>query len=264
MQFMIEYGYIVLFLFIFLDQIGLPLPSMPVILGAGALAGTGDMNAYLVILVAVIACVPADFCWYYLGRSRGGKVLTIICSISLEPDYCIRRTELSFEKLGAFSLVVAKFVPGLQTIAPPMAGLTQMPTMRFLGLDILGALLWACVLTWVGYLFSHQLTEIVTRFADLGGLAASLVVGAFALFIVVKMVQRRLFLSSLRTRMIDPAEVNRLVANDESVYIIDLRHRLDFNALPYTVPNAVRVPMESIEEHHDLIPRDKDIVLYCS
>jgi len=125
MDFLIEYGYLLLFLVIFLDQIGLPLPSLPVILAAGALAGSGEMNVWLVVLVTFLACVPADFCWYQLGRTRGGKVLTLLCSISLEPDYCVRRTELSFEKLGPFSLVIAKFVPGLQTIAPPMAGLTN-------------------------------------------------------------------------------------------------------------------------------------------
>lgn len=264
MQFLIEYGYIVLFVLIFLDQIGLPLPSIPVVLGAGALAGTGDMNIALVVGLTVVACVPADLFWYYLGRSRGGKVLTILCTISLEPDYCVRRTELSFEKLGPFSLVIAKFIPGLQTIAPPMAGLTKMSMARFLALDVLGAVIWAVVLATVGFLFADQLVEIATRFAELGGWALAIVIGLLIVFVAVKIVQRQLFLSSLRTRMLQPEEVNEKLEAGEQPYIIDLRHRLDFNALPYVIPNSVRIPMEHIDEHHEHIPRDRDIVLYCS
>jgi membrane protein DedA with SNARE-associated domain len=222
------------------------------------------MNIFLVIVITVSACIPADLFWYYLGRSRGGKVLNIICTISLEPDYCVRRTELSFEKLGSFSLVLAKFVPGLQTIAPPMAGLTGMPTHRFLTLDTLGAVIWAVVVAVTGFLFADQLTEVATRFTELGGLALAIVIGLLAAFVVAKLIQRHLFLSSLRTRILKPEEVNEKLGSTDALYIIDLRHRLDFNALPYVIPNSVRIPMEHIDKHHDVIPRDRDIVLYCS
>ena len=264
MQYLIDYGYLILFLFIFLDQIGLPLPSIAVILAAGALSGAGEMSAYLAVLVAVLACVPADLFWFYLGRTRGGKVLNLLCSISLEPDYCVRRTEVSFQRIGSFSLIIAKFVPGLQTIAPPMAGFTQMSVFKFLGLDILGATLWASVLTYIGFLFSAELTGVAVRFASLGVIATFIVIGLFATFIGYKLVQRQLFLRSLRMRMLKPEEVTQKLEAGNSIYIIDLRHRLDFNALPYTIPSAVRVPMEKIGEHHQLIPRDRDIILYCS
>ena len=264
MEFLVDYGYILLMVLIFLDQVGLPLPSIPVILGAGALCGMGEMNFGLVVLLTVIACAPADYLWYFLGKTRGGKVLTILCSISLEPDYCVRRTELSFERLGSFSLLIAKFVPGLQTIAPPMAGLTQMPVARFLILDILGATIWATLVAYIGLLFSEALTEVASGFADLGGLALAILIGAIGLFIGAKLIQRKLFLSSLRLRMMEPAEVNKKIESGDPIYVIDLRHRLDFNALPYTVPNAVRIPMEHIDDHHETIPRDRDIILYCS
>ena len=264
MQFLIEYGYILLFLLVFLDQLGAPLPSLPGVLAAGALVGTGEMNFAAVIVLTVLACVPADFLWYYLGRTRGGKVLTTICNISLEPEYCVRRTERSFERLGPYSLLVAKFVPGLQTIAPPMAGLTQMRAAKFLALDAAGATLWAAVVAYVGLLFSTQLAVITVRFAELGGLAAAILVGLLVLFIVVRTLQRRAFIRGLRMRTLLPSEVNQKLAVGEPVYLIDLRHRLDFNAFPYSVPGAVRVPMEHIDEHHDSIPRDRDIVLYCS
>ena len=264
MQFLIEYGYILLFLLVFLDQVGLPLPSLPGVLAAGALAGTGEMSFPVVIALTVLACVPADFMWYYLGRTRGGKVLTTICTISLEPEHCVRRTEASFERLGPYSLLIAKFVPGLQTIAPPMAGLTGMPVSRFLPLDALGAFMWATVVAWIGLLFSDQLAAVATRFIELGGLAAIILVVLVALWIIMRILQRRAFIRALRMRTLQPSEVNQKMAKGEPVYVIDLRHRLDFNAFPYTVPGAVRVPMEHIEEHHERIPRDRDIVLYCS
>ncbi|MEO2173147.1 MAG: VTT domain-containing protein [bacterium] len=208
--------------------------------------------------------MPADFLWYHLGRTRGGKVLTILCSISLEPDYCVKRTEMSFEKLGSLSLVVAKFVPGLQTIAPPVAGLTHMPAVKFLTLDLLGATIWAVVVAAIGFLFADELTAMATTFAELGGMALVIVLVLLAALITIKITQRQLFLSSLRTRMMQPREVVEKLKAGQPVYIIDLRHRLDFNALPYAIPNAVRIPMEHIDDHYEHMPKDQDIVLYCS
>jgi membrane protein DedA with SNARE-associated domain/rhodanese-related sulfurtransferase len=264
MQFLIDYGYLLLFALIFLDQLGLPLPSIPVVLAAGALAGSGEMNLGLVVAITVLACVPADFAWYSLGRARGGKVLNLLCSISLEPDYCVNRTEASFERFGSYTLAVAKFVPGLATIAPPMAGLTGMPLTRFLLLDTLGAAIWAALTAYVGFLFSEQLVEIATRFAELGGVAAALLIGLAAAFLAFKFWQRQQFLRTLRMRQLHPREVNAKLESGEPVYVVDLRHNLDFKALPYKVPGALRVPMEEIDRHHEAIPRDRDIVLYCS
>ncbi len=264
MEFLTEYGYLLLFALIFLDQLGFPLPSIPIVLAAGALAGAGEMNFTLVVLITVLASVPADFAWYYLGRIRGGKVLNLLCTISLEPDYCVHRTEASFERFGAYSLALAKFVPGLTTIAPPMAGLTGMSTSRFLVLNTLGATIWALFFAWIGFLFSDQLVDIARRFAELGGLAVITLIALFSAFLAVKFWQRQLFLRTLRMRQLHPREVHDKLNSGENVYVIDLRHRYDFNALPHKVPGALRVPMEDIEKHHETIPRDRDIVVYCS
>ena len=264
MQFLIEYSYLVLFLVIFLDQVGLPIPSLPVVLGAGTLAGLGEMNVYLATLVSVLACIPADYFWYHLGRSRGGKVLTLLCGISLEPDYCVERTEVSFERLGPLSLVVSKFVPGLQTIAPPMAGLTRMPASQFLLLNTLGTVIWAITFIALGYFFSDTLNEWLSQFAELGTVAVALAVSGLLLFVLVKLLQKRFFMRSLRMRMLEPSELHEKLSAGESPYIIDLRHRLDFVDAPFILPGALRIPLENIDSHHELIPRDRDIVLYCS
>lgn len=263
-QFLIQYGYILLFLWIFLDQAGLPLPSIPVLLAAGALCGNNQLDFWLVVTVSIAASVPVDYLWYYLGRTRGGKVLTVLCSISLEPDYCVRNTATYFDRFGQFSLLIAKFIPGLQTIAPPMAGFTNMSLGRFLILDVLGAAFWSGTIVLLGSIFHQQLEAVAVKFAELGGLAVTVLILVFGLYLTVKIAQRQLFLRTLRTRRMDPSEVYEKLNSDSGVHIIDLRHRVDFDAMPVTLPSATRIPMEYIDEHYESIPRDKDIILYCS
>ena len=263
-QFLTQYGYLLVFAWVLLDQAGLPLPTVPVLLAAGALCGSGQLNLWLTLAVAVGACVPADFMWFYLGKTRGGKVLTVLCSISLEPDYCVRQAESSFDRFGRLSIVVAKFLPGLQTIAPPMAGLMQMSSWQFLLLDTLAALLWSGCFVFVGVLFHTELEAMVTRLSDLGAYALVIIASIVALYVAMKIAQRQLFLRKLRMRRLDPSEVQEKLDSGEGIHIIDLRHRYDVDATPYKLPTANRIPMERINEHYESIPKDKDIVLYCS
>ena len=142
-DFLIEHGYTVLFAWVLVEQLGLPIPSLPLLLAAGALAGAGKFSFPMPIALAVLACMIADLLWYELGRRRGGKILGLLCRISLEPESCVRRTEDAFQNHASRSLLLAKFVPGLNTAAPPMAGMTGMRLPRFLLLDSLGALFYA-------------------------------------------------------------------------------------------------------------------------
>src|SRR5258708_2495913 len=123
LEFLLHHGHAVLLAWVFVEQIGLPVPSLPILLAAGALAGSGRFSFTGSIFLSVIACLVADSSWYVLGRVRGIKILQLLCKISLEPDSCVRRTEGVFAKQGARSLVLAKFVPGLGTVAPPLAGI---------------------------------------------------------------------------------------------------------------------------------------------
>jgi len=263
-QFLIEYGYTVIFVWVLLDQAGLPLPAIPMMIAAGVLVGTGQLSLFPVILIAIFASLPADLLWYQMGKARGGKVLNLLCAISLEPDYCVRNTEAVFDRLGHFSLLVAKFVPGLQTLAPAMAGFTGMSLGLFLILDGLGAVLWSGLLTGIGIIFHTELEIAAAAVARLGIWAAMILVGLLLLYIGIKYSRRRLFLRSLRMRRLHPAEVYELMKKNEEVHVIDLRHSHDSQALPEMVPNAVRVPMEFIDRHYHRIPKESDIILYCS
>ena len=264
LAFLVEYGYIVVFAWVALDQAGLPLPGVPVMLAAGALAATGELSLPLIIALATLAAVPIDWFWFELGRRRGGRVLNLLCAISLEPDYCVRNTEATFARLGKASLLVAKFVPGLQTIAPPMAGMTGMSVGLFLALDTAGALIWAGLIAGVGFIFGEELSAIAGRFGEFGTVAAVIVGAAVAGWVVYKVTQRRLFLRTLRMRRLTPDEVNTRMSTDPDVHVIDLRHQYDVDVLSKTVPGALRIPMEFIERHAHEIPKDSDIILYCS
>src|ERR1700738_2509767 len=168
LEFLLHHGYVVLLAWVFAEQIGVPVPSLPILLAAGALAGSGQFSFVGSLLLSVGASLTADSIWYVLGRVKGIKVLQLLCKISLEPDSCVRRTEGLFAKQGARSLVFAKFVPGLGSVAPPLAGIFHMRPSRFFLFDVLGAFLWSSVYIGLGYVFSGQIESVAERFFHLG------------------------------------------------------------------------------------------------
>src|SRR5215470_7778375 len=153
-QFLINHGLPLVFAAVFVEQMGLPLPAPPWLLAAGALSAIGKFNISLGLLVTVVACLLADTIWFYLGRYRGNQVLTFLCRISLEPDSCVRRTQNVFTKYGLPGIIVAKFVPGVSTVAPPVAGMSNISAWRFLFVDAIGSLLYGGCLLGFGYAFN--------------------------------------------------------------------------------------------------------------
>src|SRR5262249_8466661 len=157
LEFLLRHGYVVRLAWVFGEQIGLPVPSLPLLLAAGALAGTGHLNLLASLLICVFAAVVADSIWYALGRLKGIKILQFLCKISLEPDSCVRRTEGIFSKQGARSLLLAKFLPGLSTVAPPLVGVFHLAPRRFFLVDAWGSLLWSGSFLGIGYIFSGEI-----------------------------------------------------------------------------------------------------------
>lgn len=262
--FLIRHGYVVLFAWVLAEQIGLPLPAIPILLAAGALGGMGKMNLGVAIGLAVAASLLSDSVWYEIGRRKGGKVLNFLCRISLEPDSCVRRTENIFARHGARSLVLAKFLPGFSTAAPPLAGVFRMRYSRFAFYDALGALIWASAFVGVGYAFSDQIERVAEHAARLGGWVLALLLGGFAAYIGWKFVHRQMFLRKLRVARITPEELKRKLDAGEELVVVDLRQSLDFEAEPNTIPGAMMVSPEELDEHHEAIPRDREVVLYCT
>ena len=243
---------------------GLPVPAVPLLIAAGALAGSGKMNLALAMGAALIAVLLADVFWYHLGRYRGGRVLKLLCRISLEPDSCVRRTEDVFVRHGAHSLLVAKFVPGLNTAAPTLAGIFRMRLARFLVFDGLGAFLWVSTFAALGYGFSDQLEWIAAYFLRRGSWLLMALLGALVAYILWKYFQRQRFLYRLRIARISPKELLEKLNAGEQVMIVDLRQPLDIEIVPYVIPGALRMAMEELGERHHEIPRDREVILYCS
>lgn len=263
LQFLTQHGYLILFTFVFFEQAGLPVASAAALLGAGALAADGRFSFGLALLVTLCACLPADTAWYELGRRGGYKVLNLICRISLEPDTCVERTTGSFRRHGMSTLVVAKFVPGLNAVATPMAGLMKMSLARFLLLDTLGAALWAGVYLALGVIFRRELEDIAAVLARTGSLVATLI-GAIAAYLAWKWIARRRYLRQLRMARISPEELWRRMENREPVTIMDLRHASEIDSDGSTLPGALRFAPEELEAKQRDIPRDRDIVLFCT
>jgi membrane protein DedA with SNARE-associated domain len=264
LRFILHHGYLVLVAWVFAEQMGLPIPSMPGLLAAGALAGTGNLKLGLVVLLPSIGALLADVIWYELGKYRGTKVLSLLCRISLEPDSCIRNTENRFARSGANALVVAKFVPGLSTAAPPLAGMFGMRFTRFLIFDGAGALIYNAVFVVFGYVFSHQLEMVAQIALGLGMGLLVLLVAALALYIVWKYVQRQRFLRTLRVNRITPEELKQRIDAGEEIIVVDLRHLMDFEADPNTIPGALFLPSEEFDKRHQEIPPDRELILFCT
>jgi membrane protein DedA with SNARE-associated domain len=264
LEFLLHHGYVVLLGWVFVEQVGLPLPSMPLLLAAGALAGTGHLSFFASLFYVILAAVAADSIWYRLGRRKGIKILQLLCKISLEPDSCVRRTEGVFSKQGARSLLLAKFLPGLSTVAPPLAGIFHMRPRRFLLFDALGSFLWAGTFLGLGYIFSGQIERVAEHLAALGGWLLVLLLGALAAYIAYKFVARQRFLRELRISRITPEELKEKLDAGEELVIVDLRHSMDFEADPETIPGAFRMDSKELEEKSDRLPRDREVILYCT
>ena len=264
LEFLLHHGYIVLLGWVFVEQIGLPVPSLPLLLAAGALAGTGHLSFLGSFLICIFSALCADSMWYQLGRLRGIKILHLLCKISLEPDSCVRRTEGVFAKQGARSLLVAKFLPGLGAVAPPLAGIFHMRPERFLLFDAAGAALWSGTFLGLGFIFSGEIERIAEHAATLGGWLLVLLIAAFAAYIVNKFVARQRFLRDLRISRITPQELKQKIDAGEELVIVDLRHSLDFEADPETIPGAFRMDAKELEEKNDQLPRDREVILYCT
>ena len=252
------------FAWVFLEQAGLPVPSAPLLLAVGALSGTHQMNLGVAIAFAAFGAIASDAMWYELGRQKGVRVLQLLCRISLEPDSCVRRSQVSFGRNGARVLLVAKFIPGLNAMAAPLSGVIRMGWRRFLLFDTIGALLWVSAFTMTGYTFSSDLERVAARAAYLGEWLLVLLLAAFAGYILWKFYNRQKFLQKLKIARITPEELKEKMDAGEDLIVVDLRHSLDFDANPETIPGALHIDAAEFEEASEVIPRDREIVLFCA
>ena len=264
LSFFIHYGYIVLFLWIAAEQLGMPLPSVPLLITAGTLTATHQMRLSLVIVAAVAACMVSDSLWYYMGKRFGGAVVRLLCRLSFESTTCVRRTENRFQKYGAWALLFAKFVPGLSTVAAPLAGQTGMPFRSFFQADLAGAVIWSLSMTLIGRFFGDVMKHHPAGLHTLTQSAGVLFLLVIVALLASRVLKQRAFLQQLRGSKIEPEELKAMLDQGQEVHIIDLRHPLDYLPDPRMLPGAELLTPETLVARSESIPRDRDIVLYCT
>ncbi len=205
-QFVVRHGYSILFAALFAHQLGFPLPGPLFLLAAGALAAAGKLNLVASIALAVTACVLADYIWYEAGRRRGDKVLHFIHRLTSDPDYHDRKAKETFARFGLPLLLLAKFVPGLDAVAPPLAGTSRTGRVRFVAFDALGASIYSCAYAALGYIFSHDLNRAAAYAGRAGTVIAVLAVAALFVHIISKLVQRNRFTRELAVVWVTPVD----------------------------------------------------------
>jgi membrane protein DedA with SNARE-associated domain/rhodanese-related sulfurtransferase len=261
---LLVYGYLLLFGWVLVEQLGVPAPATPVLLAAGALSAEGQISFVLALLASVAGAIAADSVWFLVGRRYGHHVLRLLCKLSFEPTTCVRRTQDSFGRRRGVLLMFAKFIPGLGLLAPPVAGQNGMSLAPFLLFDSIGGTLWVTTLLVLGRIFGDVikrnpgLLHWVTRFSGL--LLALAIIG----FFLGRLYRRRAVLKKLTAARLEPQELKRLLDAGEPVYIVDLRHPLELLPDPFTLPGAIHLAPEALAVRHQEIPRDRDVVLYCT
>jgi membrane protein DedA with SNARE-associated domain/rhodanese-related sulfurtransferase len=269
LAFFVHYAYAILFLWVLVEQMGVPIPSIPVLLTAGTLSATNRVSAPMSLFAVLVACLIADSMWYLLGQRYGNSVLKLLCRLSFEADTCVTKTSGYFHRRGALTLLFAKFVPGLSTVAAPIAGQTGMPYARFAVYDMAGSAIWALAYLLAGRFFGDLALRSERFFSILGHFAVAI----FALMVLGLMFYRvwkqRRFLMSVRELRLEPAELFDMIETASRQgnippFIVDLRHPLDYLPDPRVLPGSVRVSPSDLTTHQSILPRDRDVILYCT
>jgi membrane protein DedA with SNARE-associated domain len=259
-----RYGLPLVFLNVFLEQIGLPIPAIPTLVAAGALAAEGKLSGWALVGLSILASLLADTIWYLLGRRHGYRILKTVCSISLSPDSCVRQTEAIFERRGIRSLLFAKFIPGFSTVAPPLAGAVGAGFATFAFYDGGGALLWAGSGILAGHVFHRAIDRVAGFLEGLGFWALVLAVFGLVLYVSWKWFERQRFYKFLRMSRISPSELRGLMDAGKEPVVVDVRTRATTEHDPRRIPGAIQITVEEIDQRISELPTDREIVLYCT
>lgn len=259
-EMLVEHGYLILFLAVLAEQVGLPLPSFPVIIAAGALAGLHQIHAFHALISTIAATLLADSLWFFFGRRRGVAILEFLAKMSLDPETYVSRAQSAYSRHDSGAILVSKFVPGLSTIVPPLAGFSRLALWKFLSLDALAALMWAGAYMGLGWIFRDQI-ELLADFLRRFGLGMGILAAAvLALYVVMKYRERRRIYRALRAQRITAHELKNKMENGERLTIIDLRNRTERaqgvipTSMPLTELNTGAI-LEAASQ--------SDIIMYC-
>jgi membrane protein DedA with SNARE-associated domain len=259
-----QYGLLLVFGNVLLAQAGLPLPALPMLIVAGALVRDGQLSLTLVLLAAVAGSLLGDLPWYVAGRVAGYRVLRVLCRVSIEPDSCVKQTETTFERWGAPSLLVAKFVPGFSTVAPPISGAMRLGLPSFLIYSAAGALLWAGVAVALGVIFHTQVDSVIQWLSEKGTFAVLVLGLVVGFYIIVKWIERRMFIRVMRMARVTADELRKMMQDKRPIIILDARSSTARKIDPRRIPGAVAVDITAHEHPIGDVTPEHHIVVYCS
>ena len=263
-QAFIQHGYTLLFLWVFVERLGIPIPATLPLIAAGILIEMEYMQVIPAFILAFLSVMLADFSWFFLGRYRGNRILSFLCRISLEPDACVRKSGNVFAKHGPASLIFAKFIPGLGNLMVPLVGIVRMPPRTFVTFDSIGTFFWVGAFMGIGYFFSREIDLekiVLPDWEQVTVLIAIFVL--LALFITGKYLHRQYLLRDLFAHRITPKELKRKMDADEEIAIVDVRHHLEFEADPFMIPGAIYFPLEDLKQF-SAVPEGREMVTYCA
>jgi len=260
-----RHGYSIIFFAVMAESLGLPVPAALAMIAGGALAASGMLSVGWVMAICVTAMIMADSLIYYFGRTMGWWLLALLCKVSLNPETCVLRSAESFYKRGRTTLVIAKFIPGVATMAAPLAGSMKMRPGQFLIYDLAGALLYALVYVGMGYVFHNFLSVLMHGFEAAGHLAVLITAVAAVVYIGYRIrtyLKNRIYREVPRTAIEDLRR--KLDSGGDRVMLVDVRSHGYYDAEAHRIQGSVRLePNNLAEKLHDL-PKDREIYLYCT
>jgi membrane protein DedA with SNARE-associated domain/rhodanese-related sulfurtransferase len=259
-----QFGFGLVVANVLLEQAGLPIPAIPTLIVAGAVAADHHSWGAAVFVGAVAACVVADLGWYLAGRRYGNAVMRFLCRISLTPDFCVSETQQRFERWGQNAVVMAKFVPGLTVIAPPLAGALRMSVLRFVALSTTGSSLWVGSFLLLGALCKTQINQLLPALQQYAALTLAVVVALLTVYIAFKWWERRKFYEKLRMARINVEELHELMELGRAPVIVDVRSVSARTVLPKRIPGALHVTHDQVGRYAKDMEPHREVVLYCT
>jgi membrane protein DedA with SNARE-associated domain len=234
---------------------------------AGAFAATGQLALAAILGVTVAGSLLGDLPWYYAGRRYGYRILRTLCRIAIEPDSCVKQTENIFERWGAPSLLVAKYIPGFATVAPPLAGATGLPLWRFVALSAIGALLWAVAPVVAGFVLSAQVEQALSWLERMGTQGLILVASIIVVYVAIKLAQRHLLIRKLRSVRVGVEDLLAMMTEGKPLVLLDARSNTARKADPRHIPGAIAINLSQVDQVEKALHdgyQERDVVVYCS
>lgn len=261
-----RHGYLLLASVCFAEAIGLPLPAAIAVVTAGAVAAYGKLHFYSVFVFAFTAMLAGDLILYFVGRVSGWALLGILCRLSANPETCILRSAEYFYRRGKQTLLFAKFIPGINTMSPPLAGSMKMRPKDFVQFDAIGTALYVGVYSTVGYIFSGVLQDITRRLRSAGSAAEVVFVIGLGAYVLYRIWLYRKYRLLDAVPRVNVGELARRLASDEkhSILIADVRSHGYYDAESQRIAGSIRIEPNNLEEEIKNLPRDREIYLYCT